>query len=228
MPRSPRSSATSVRSSSARCWPRRSHSWSPCPFSIGDRAVHLALCARAQLAAPGRLRHRPAGRRPVGGLRPVGRPRTSAPYLVSRRTSGSHAHLGFIPVLRGRRLGHRQARLHRRHRARDHDPADHHRDLPRDLRADAAAARGGRAGPGRDALGDDPATRSSPTPAPAWSPASCSASAGRSARRWPWRWCSSASAADHAQPDLDTNPRHDRLQHRLELHGGDAGAGSRS
>ena len=36
--------------------------------------------------------------------------------------------------------------------------------------ADAAPARGGRARARRDPLGDDPATRSSPTPAPAWSP----------------------------------------------------------
>ena len=47
---------------------------------------------------------------------------------------------------------------------------DHHRDLPRDLRPDTAPPRGGRARAGRDEVGDDPATRSSPTPARAWSP----------------------------------------------------------
>ena len=59
--------------------------------------------------------------------------------------------------------------------------------VARGVRADADDERGGRAGPGRDEVGDDPHRGPARTAGPASSPRSCSASAARSARRSPWR-----------------------------------------
>ena len=61
-----------------------------------------------------------------------------------------------VPALRRAGLRHRSHDPHRRHRARRHGHPDHDRHLPRDLPADPAPPRRGRARPRRDALGDDP------------------------------------------------------------------------
>ena len=73
--------------------------------------------------------------------------------------------------------------LQRRRRARDDDPADHHRDQPRRLRAHAAAEHRGGLGARRDPVGDDPDGGAALRPAGRRSAARCSAWAGRSARR---------------------------------------------
>ena len=75
--------------------------------------------------------------------------------LQPAHTSGSTPNW-LAAVLRRPRLGHRAHHPHRRPRAGDHDPADHHRDLARGVRADADPARGGCPRPGRHPLGDDP------------------------------------------------------------------------
>ena len=94
---------------------------------------------------------------PERGLRPVGRRRPGAGTCVPVHDWLARATSGFLPFFAGPAVGDRPHHAHRRHRAGDHDPADHHGDLPRGLRPDAAAARGGRAGPRRHPLGDDPA-----------------------------------------------------------------------
>ena len=186
--RSTASCPTSAGCSSARSSPALIALVIAVPFALGI-ALFISHYAPRALAVPVAYVIDLLAAVPVGGLRPLGRAHPRRRYLVT-----VHAWLDgpprLHPVLQGPGLGHRQDRAHRRPRAGDHDPADHHRDLPGDLRADPAAQRGGRAGPGRHQVGDDPATRSSPTPAPAWSPRSCSGSAARSARRWRWRWCS--------------------------------------
>ena len=40
-----------------------------------------------------------------------------------------HDHFGFLPFFGAGRLAQRALAVHRRDRAGDHDPADHHRDL---------------------------------------------------------------------------------------------------
>ena len=94
-----------------------------------DRAVHLALRAAA------------AGRRCSAYLIDL---LAAVPSVVFGLWGGRylaaylqplhvwlHDHLGFLPVLRARTAdAERALAVHRRHRAGDHDPADHHRDLP--------------------------------------------------------------------------------------------------
>ena len=63
--------------------------------------------------------------------------------------------LGFLPFFEGPATSGRTI-LTASHRARRHGAADHHRDHPRDLLPDADAPPGGRPGPRRDPLGDDP------------------------------------------------------------------------
>ena len=127
------------------------------PVRDRHRAVRLPLRA-ARIAAPDRLRDRPARRRAQRGLRPLGRSASCAGYL-SRLTTGWHENLGFLPFFAGPPSATGRTHAHRRHGAGDHDPADHHRDLARGVRPDAAAARGGRARARRHPLGDDPARR---------------------------------------------------------------------
>ena len=71
---------------------------------------------------------RPARRRPLRRLRPLGHRAASRPQLVPLYV-WLDDHLGFIPLFAGPGLGDRPHDAHRRHRARGHDPADHHRDL---------------------------------------------------------------------------------------------------
>ena len=69
-------------------------------------------------------------------------------------------YLGWIPLFAGDANGNAsnppRVLMTTAHRARGDDPADHHRRQPRGLPADAAPARGGRAGPRRDPLGAHP------------------------------------------------------------------------
>ena len=80
-----------------------------------------------------------------------------------------------------------------------------------------APPRGGRAGPRRDALGDDPDGRAAVRRAPASSRPSCSASAARSARPWRSRWCSRPRASSRSPCCRSQNPDDDRRQHRPQL-----------
>ena len=131
---------------------------------------------RADHRRPLALRHR-AGHQP---LRARGRSRPRSRYVIdllaavpcvvfglwgisvlaprhgAGLSTGSPTTLGCLPFFEGPASATGPHHPDRRHRAGDHDPADHHRDLPRGVRADAAAARGGRPGAGRHALGDDP------------------------------------------------------------------------
>ena len=84
--------------------------------------------------------------------------------------------------------------------------ADHHRDLPRGLPADAGAPRGGRARPRRHPLGDDPHRGAALRPPGHHLRRRCSASAARSARRWPSPWCSPPAGAVTFQLLTSVNP----------------------
>ena len=86
-PRRRASGPTSARSSSAPSGPRPSRSSWPCPISHRHRALHLALRAAPPRPGP-RLHHRPARRRAVGRVRPLGH-RACSPPPCSRSTPGS-------------------------------------------------------------------------------------------------------------------------------------------
>ena len=124
------------------------------PFALGV-ALFISHYAPAALAAPvayviDLLAAVPSVVFGLWGARVLG------PATWCRSTTGSTTTSASSRSSRAR-LGHRQDRAHRGHRAGDHDPADHHRDQPRDLRPDAAAQRGGRARARRHPVGDDPA-----------------------------------------------------------------------
>ena len=100
--------------------------WSSPRRSRWRRAVHHPLRAAPARPGPG-LPGRPARRRAQRRLRPVGR-RRAGPGLGRPPTlAGRQPRLA--AVLRRSGLGHRTHDADRRHRARRHDPADHHRGV---------------------------------------------------------------------------------------------------
>ena len=146
--------------------------------------------------------------------------RNLAPYLVPVQQV-ARGQPRVPPVLRGPGLGHRQDLAHGRRRAGDHDPAHHHRDLPRDLRPDTTPPRGGRARAGRDEVGDDPVR--GPPLRPLGHRLRGDARPGPRPRRDHGRGDGPlGQPGGHPQHDLQHQPGNDRLQHRLELRGGDA------
>ena len=128
-----RASSAASPSSTARS-SRRSSPWSSRCRSARHRPVHHRGRAAAAAAAR-RLRPRPARRRAVGGLRPVGHPRAAPSRSAPSTTTSADALVadpGARPALR--RAGQRPELLHRRAHPGHHDHADHHLAHPRGLR----------------------------------------------------------------------------------------------
>ena len=178
--------------------PWRSVSWtcsrSPCscsvfalvlamPIALGI-AIFLTEYSPKRLARPARLRRStcwpPCRRSSTASGASGARPRDSRRSRVAQREPR------LVPAVRDRqRLDHRRRHdLHRRHRARRDDPADHHRGHPRGVRPDpgrrTSRRRSRSARPGGRSCGP----RSCRSASPATSAGRCSASAARSARRW--------------------------------------------
>ncbi len=120
------SGATSGRWSSAPSWPRCSPWSSPCRSRSASRCSSPTTRPR-RLAGPSPTSSTCSPPSPSSSSA-SGASRVLAP-ASSRRYAWLDDNLGLLPFFAGPGVGHRPHDAHRRHRARRHDPADHHRDL---------------------------------------------------------------------------------------------------
>ncbi len=125
--------------------------------AAGGRGRPVPHPVRTEAAARGRPPRRSTCSRPCrrsstasGGCTIVG------PVLARRSSSSCPTTFGWIPFFDDAGVSAKSTLAFAGARPGHHGAADHHRHLARGLRPDARRPQGGRAGAGRDALGDDP------------------------------------------------------------------------